>query len=305
MAQKTEMEYRKMVRYQAWERFKQERSIKDVGITLFISLLVGFAVAVFWEVPTTWLAIFRNDAVMTAILFVIFTPVVYAFIYIFFFLRREPIIIYNEQENNKEKFQESIKDLQNEIIELKKRPTSVKMDIKRLVDPHIPPHERVGINIQNNEHEDITDIRIKLVKATDWEFSEETAQGENVKWDIPEDNCYFDLGENMKVEAGNERPFYFAAIRNKDVVFLLNGGVRLMRYREKQIQPGYYHWFVTCEIEFEIYGRKKSGDSFKERYFAVIESQRMEVFANAKLDDSTSIDMREEIIHIQQEEEAD
>jgi len=106
MGQKTFSQYRKLVRENACRRFIKERAILDVAITVFIGLLVGAVVAYLIEKPKSLAEIGWSEPMIAAIVTFVFTVVVYTAIYIFIYLRREPLLIYNNQETVISEFKE-------------------------------------------------------------------------------------------------------------------------------------------------------------------------------------------------------
>lgn len=155
MPQKTLREYRNMVRREAWKRFVRERSVLDVALTLLIGLLVAAGTSVFWRKPESWIDFLANDAMITAILFVIFSAVIYGFIYVYGYLKIQPSIIYNSQENIISERDNSIKLLQQE---LNLEPVEVNLDIYEwgfIDDTTNPESEMVCVVVKNLSGDDI------------------------------------------------------------------------------------------------------------------------------------------------------
>lgn len=187
------------------------------------------------------------------------------------------------------------------LEERQKLPKQAKIIVDKIISPHIPPHSKVGITIENNEIQDLTDIQIKLVRATQFEFSDETGYMEDTNWVIEPDNSYFDLGTNNKVGANNKEVFYLAEIQDKQVVFLLKKKHRPVSYHHPHIQAGVKTHHVYCQFEFEVYG-KISGEAIrKERYSATVNSFRVIPIYDDSFGDTISIDMPKEVIYIPQE----
>jgi hypothetical protein len=160
--------------------------------------------------------------------------------------------------------------------------------------------QEVGVTLYNDGKQNLTDVYIKLVRIANKGFDDETGWVESIPIDIKVDNHLFDSQENT-IRSEDKTTFILAKVQDNEVVLLLKKRPHKLKRRHTHVNPQNFLSHEQWEIEFDVHG-KVAETHLKERFFTVIDSTKIKSFADSTLEDSLTLDIKGEIIHLQRNE---
>jgi hypothetical protein len=160
--------------------------------------------------------------------------------------------------------------------------------------------QEVGVTLYNDGKQNLTDVYIKLVRISNKGFDDETGWFESIPIAIEADNHLFDFQEGT-IWSEDKTTFILAKVQDNEVVLFLKQKPHKLKRRHTHVNPQNFHSHEHWEIEFDVHGQV-AGTHLKERFFTVIESSKIKSFADSTLEDSLTLNIKGEIVHLQREE---
>jgi len=261
-----------MIWMQAWTKMWG-----DVGV---LSIILGFIVfaitegyTLYTQSPNHWnSAVWSNIVIPIVISLGVWAVIIFGMM--IYYTSKQSVFVYNNKLRKINDFEETLGP-----------PRIVKIDVKEANSYS----DRVGVNIFNNDNDELTDIYINLTSLKQFEEDEKGIEHATGEISLSDDNrrIYFS-DETSKVGVGDRTAFYLANVKDKEFGFLLEKRFALQPAR----RMGNRYMFAkrsgnneVCRLKweflFEIHG-KIEGKSFrKETYSGEIRETRSRLYSNS------------------------